>query len=62
LLPFVDVRPDGSSFDRSDEPIAASWQCLDISWRISRVTERITQALHHRVQAVLEIDEGVVGP
>ena len=48
--------------ERRDEPIAAARQRLDEPRVVRIVAERGAQALHRRVQAVLEVDEGAVRP
>ena len=48
--------------DRRDEPIASPRKCLDESRRSGRVPEDLPQPLDGRVQAVLEVHKGVVGP
>ena len=53
---------DRICFDLADESIAAAWQRLDIARVISGVTERLAQPPHGGVEAVLEIDEGIVRP
>jgi hypothetical protein len=50
------------AFDRRDEAIAAARQGLDEAGIIGRVAEGVTQAVHRRIQSVVEIHEGVGGP
>ena len=47
---------------RTDEPVAAAWQRLDIARDVGRIIERLAQAPNRRVQAGLEVDERIGGP
>jgi hypothetical protein len=53
---------DRTWFDLADESIAAAWQGLDIARLVGGVTQFVTQPLHGRVEAVLEIYERIVRP
>src|SRR4029453_843105 len=46
----------------SDEAIAASRQRLDQPWRVSRIAERVAEAVDDRVQAMIKIAERAVWP
>ena len=50
------------ALDRGDEPVAAAVQRLDKSRIVRVVAERGPQPLHRGVEAVLEINEGPLGP
>jgi len=49
-------------FDRRDEAIPATWDGFDVLRSGRGIAERFAQPLDGRVHAVLEVDEGVVGP
>ena len=48
--------------ERSNETIATPRHRFDKAGRFCRIAKRLSQSLHRRAHAVVEIDEGVVGP
>ena len=55
-------RRGRASIDWSLEPISTPWKRLDESRCRRRVAKSLAQPFDRRVQAVLEIDEGIVAP
>src|SRR5262245_46953403 len=55
-------RRPREDLDWCDESVAALRQGLDESGTFGRIPERLAQAVHRRVQAVVEIDERVSRP
>ena len=51
-----------SVLHRGDEAVTAAGQRLDIAGTGGGIAERLAQLVYGRVQAVVEIDEGVGGP
>jgi hypothetical protein len=51
-----------STVDRCNKAVAAARHRLDKSWVLGRVAQRITQAPDRRIQAVIEVNEGVSRP
>ncbi len=59
---FVRAIAIADRFDLRNEAVTAPRQSLDVTRRVGVVVEHLTQLLDVRVQAVLEVNEGVVGP
>src|SRR6516162_3191602 len=49
-------------FHRNEEPIASSWQCLDVTGHACLVPQSTPQSINGGIDAVVELDYGVVGP
>src|SRR5262249_23897672 len=49
-------------FDRGDQAISPAGESLDVTWGCRRIPKRPAQHANGDVDAVVEIDDGVVGP
>jgi hypothetical protein len=52
----------GAVFDRSDEPVAAAGQGLDVAGLLRRIAQCVAQSFDRRIKADIEIDKRVGGP
>ena len=58
----ADLRLAANRIDGRNKPIAAAREGFDEPRRLSRIAQRVAEALHRRIQSAFEIDEGVVVP
>jgi hypothetical protein len=52
----------GFLFHDADEAVTPAWQRLDVPRIVGGIAQRIAQPLNRCVDAVVELDDGVVGP